>query len=497
MATERTTIRYTNFDGLINSNTSDFLMKDSEVVAAKNVWTYQLGKLEKVPGYELAASNQIVSGEGSNFLHWYFDTATRTDYLLSTSTEGSDLTMQYIAPNADTPVTTWTVIDGISTSWDTYADSLPDMENYLGKAFITGYKSGTTFLPNATVSGTTFSTTDSDITDMPQGKFIVRYRDLLYVLHAKTGGDVYPSRAYYSDEPTAGAIGWTNLATNFIEFGYDDGDEITGAVETLDRLIVFKQRSMWKYDETEIKKIADYGCDSYRSIVKVNNILYWFNRYGFWRWRGAQPELISAKVQNYIDAIDQTALSDVVATEFNGFEYRAFIGDITIDDVIYNNAWFCWDTRKENCYIRCTFDDVKSTSLFKVDSKVRSYFANDDGYVFRFGHKVDNIYSDNGNEIDSFFVTQAYDHGAPEDTKYTNHMTVFANNAQNLKCAVDINKNKSFNNANIVHFDKHIGHADLISTGNRYRYKFYEKSGNKSWEFEGFTISTDIKEHEE
>lgn len=497
MATNRTTIRYTNFDGLQNSNTNDFLMGKDEVIATKNVWTYKLGRLEKVPGYELGSSSQVINNESPNYLHWYYDTTNRVDYLLATSTEGSDLTLKHIAPDKGTPVTTWTTATGIAATWDGKADALPDMENYLGKAFIVGYISGTTFLPSATIDVLTFNASDSDITDMPRAKYIVRYRDLLYVLHAQTGGSIYPSRAYYCDEPSAGAIGWTGIATRFVEFGYDDGDQITGGAEALDRLIVFKERSMWKYDESERKKIADVGCDSYRSIKKVGNVLYWFNRHGFWRWRGAQPELISAKAQNYIDAINQTALNDVVAVEYNGFEYRGFIGDVTVDGYTYNNAWFCWDTRKETCYIRCTFNKVKAASKFKVASKERAYFSDDDGYVYRFNTKVDGIYADNGNEIDSFFITQAYDHGVPEDTKHTNHMTVFSKHGEGLKCAVDINKNNSFDNTNIVQFDKNIGHADMAASGNRYRYKFYEKSDAKSWEFEGFAIATDVKEHEE
>ena len=32
---------------------------------------------------------------------------------------------------------------------------------------------------------------------------------------------------------------------------------------------------MWKYDETSVVKVADIGCDSYRSIKKVNGVLYW------------------------------------------------------------------------------------------------------------------------------------------------------------------------------------------------------------------------------
>jgi len=469
-------------------------MNKNELIALKNVWTYKLGKLEKVPGYDLASSSQVIDNESPNFLHWYFDVATSRDYLLATSNEGSDLTLKYITPDSATPVTSWTTIGSISTSWDTYEDSKPDMENYLGKAFIVGHRQGTTFLPNATVEGAVFSTADTDITDMPQGKYIVRYRDLLYVLYAKVSSTVYPTRAYYSDEPTAGAIGWTGILTNFINFGYDDAVVINGATQALDRLIVFKERSMWKYDESERKKIADVGCDSYRSIVKVNNIPYWFNRYGFWRWKGYEPELISAKAQSYIDAIDQTKLGEVVATQYDGFEYRAFIGDVTVEGILYNNAWFCWDTRKETCYIRCTFNEVKAATNFIIASKRRAYFSDDDGYVYKFGHKIDGIYADNGNEIDSFFITQAYDHGVPEDVKYTNQITTFTKYAEGLKCSIDINKNNSFDDENIPQLDQHIGKADIASSGNRYRFKFREKSDNKSWEFEGFSISTEIKE---
>lgn len=496
MATDRTSIRYSNYDGLLNSNTSDFLMKNNELVALKNVWTYKLGKLEKVPGYKKASTSQVIDGESTNYLHWYFATSDKVNYLLATSNEGSDLTLKYIAPNAPTPITSWTTISGISSSWDSYSDSYPDMENYLGKAFIVGHKTGDTYLPNAVIEGHTFSTSDLDISGMPQGKFIVRYRDLLYVIHARTGGETYPSRAYYSDEPKGGNIGWTGITNNYVEFGYDDGDEITGAVESLDRLIIFKERSMWKYDESERRKIADVGCDSYRSICKVGGVLYWFNRYGFWKWEGGEPELISSKAQSYIDAIDQNKLGDVVAEKYHGFEYRAFIGSVTVNDYTYNNAWFCFDVRKNTCYIRCTFNDVKSTAEFKTDSKIRTYFGDDNGYVYNFSNKIDKIYADDGNEIDSFFITKAYDHGFPEDVKYTNHLTTFSKYGENLKCAVDVNKNDKFNNANIKKIDKNISYADIASSGNRYRYKFYEKSSNKSWEFEGFVVSTEIKERE-
>ena len=482
-----TAIRYTNFDGLLNTGVSDFLMQDNELIATKNSWVYKLGKLQKVPGYT-QIGDQIISSKSVNYLHHYYDTANTTDYMLATSDEGSDLTLQYRTTG------NFSTIGSISTSWDTYATSQPSIANFLGKAFIVGYKSGTTFLPNATVNATTFSTSDSDITSMPQAKYTVVYRDLLYVLHAKTGGTVYPSRAYYCDEITSGAISWNNLTTKFVSFGYDDGDEITGAVEALDRLVVFKRFSIWKYDESSVIKIADIGCDSFRSIKIINEILYWTNRKGTWRWRGGEPELISAKAQEYFDAVNQTTLGDQVAEIYDQDEYRVSIGDVTVQGITYNNAWFCWNTTREKCYIRCTVDEVKSACQYIESGVRRTYFGNDNGYVMKFANEVDSVYTDNTAEIDSFFITKALDYGVPEDIKFTNHITIFSNYAVGMKCAIEADNSGVFNDSTAPVLKKNVSTYDLGSSANRMRYKFYEKSGGKSWEFEGFTIETEVKE---
>jgi hypothetical protein len=484
---ERIPIRYTQFDGLLNVGASDFVLLDNELTACKNVWTYKVGKLQKVPGYSLV-NNQIVSGKDVCYLHHYYDTASKINYLLAVSDSSTNLTLQYRTTG------NFAVITGISTSWDTYATSIPSMINYLGKTFIVGYKSGTTFLPNATIKATTFSTSDTDITNMPQGKFIVRYKDLLYVLYAKVSGSVYPSRAYYCDEPTNEAITWNNLLTTFVEFGYDDGDEITGGAEAFDRLIVFKHNSMWKYDESNRSKIADIGCDSHRSIVNINGVLYWTNRQGAWRWMGGMPELISARAQEFFDAVDQESFLNQIGVQYNESEYRVFLGDVTVNNYTYENAWYCFNTTREKCYIRCTYDEVKSASTYIESGKKRVYFGNNNGYVMKFALPIDKVYDDNTAEIDSFFITKALDHGVPEDTKFTTHMTIFSNYAIGMKCAVQKDNEIAFREANIPILKKNIEQRDISGSANRFRYKFYEKGKGKSWEFEGFCILTDLKE---
>ena len=481
-------IRYNHWDGLLNVATSDFLMKDDELSACKNVWCYSLGTLEKVPGYEKADSSQVIDDKDVNYLHHYYQPSSKVDRLLACSDSGSDYIIEYRTIGAWAAVTS-----GTHTG---RAGAECDMENFIDKVFMVGYDAGT-FLTNATITTTTMATSDgTNLTNMAQGKYIVRYKDLLYVLHSYSGATLYPSRVYYSSAPTAGAITWTP-STDFIEFGYDDGDEITGGVEALDRLIVFKHYSMWKYDESERKKIAEVGCDSYRSIVKIDQIPYWTNRYGAWRWRGGPPELISAKAQPFFDAVTQTTLGNQIGTIYNGFEYRVFIGTVTVEGYAYTNAWFCWDTRREKCYIRCTHDVAKSACTYIEDqdnvNKQRAYFGNDDGYVFKFADKVDKIYKDDDKEIDSFFVTKFLDHGVPEDVKFTNHMTVFSKYAAGMKVAVDVDYKKQYSEDNKA-INHNIQNLDISASGNLHKYKFYQKGSGKSFEFNGFVIQTDIKE---
>jgi hypothetical protein len=484
----QTAIRYTNFDGLLNVGVSDFLLQDNELTACKNCWIYKIGKLQKVPGYSLAVNSQVIDSKDVSYLHYYYDTASSTNYLLATADNGTALTLEYRTTG------NFATISGISTSWDSYATSIPAMTNYLGKAFIVGYKSGTTFLPNATVKATTFSIVDTDLTSMPQAKYITTYRDLLYIGYCKVSSTVYPSRVYFSDEPTAGAIGWTGILTNFVEFGQDDGDEITGIAECADRLIVFKHFSMWRYDESNKVRIASVGCDSFRSIVNINGVLYWTNRQGTWRYSGGMPELISAKAQEYFDAVDQTTLGNQIGACYNESEYRVFLGTITVGENTYTNTWFCWDTNREKCYTRCTYDIAKSACSYIESGKKRCYFGNDDGFVMKFAIPIDKVYSDNGNEIDSFFDTKAMDHGVPEDVKFTTHLTIFSNYANGMKCSVQKDNEVAFREANISILKKNIEQRDISGSANRFRYKFYEKGLGKSWEFEGFVIQTEIKQ---
>jgi hypothetical protein len=192
--------------------------------------------------------------------------------------------------------------------------------------------------------------------------------------------------------------------------------------------------------------------------------------------------------------MDQNNPEDVVSVKYNGFEYRAFIGTATVEGITYTNAWFCWDTRREKCYIRCTNDKAKSCCTYIEDGKKRAYFGNNEGSVFKFATPVDEVYTDNGHEIDSFFITKSLDYGCPENVKIVNSMKTFTRHAAGMKVAVDIDKKNEFKEANTQIIKCNIDDLNFADNGRRYAYKFYQKGSGVSWQFEGFVILTKVIE---
>jgi hypothetical protein len=484
----KTPVRFLDWSGQLNTGVNEFAMADNELTEMKNCYGDKIGRLKKCPGYSLSNNSQVVNDKSVNFLHNYTQSSTGAAYLIGGSDSGSD----YILESRTTGA--WAAISGATYSGR--AGSELSAINYLNKVFIVGHDSGT-FLSPASLNGTDYTVsavTDKDLTAMAGGKYITSYRDLLYVGNAYLDAKAYPSRVYFSKTPVNLELpAWS--ATDFIEVGYKDGDNITGLADALDRLVIFKNWSMWKYDESNLTKIDDVGCSSYRSIAKINQTLYWFNRDGFWRWTGAQPELISARAQDFIDAIPQTSIGNVVGGVYNSFEYRAYIGTVTVNGTIYTNAWFCFNTRTEKCYIRCTYDPAYSVSEYiETDTGMkRLYFGNGDGYVMKFATEIDKTYSDNGNPIDSFFTTKYLDYGYPEQNKFASHITFFTdcNNGMRVFIGVD-GTEKLFNNDESQALLETIDERDIVATGKRFKFKFAENGTTQSWIFNGMICEVDL-----
>lgn len=478
---------FTNFNWLLNIGVWDFWKPVTELSAMKNVQEDRIGILKRVPWYSKATTDKVNAATCNvNFLHYYFQPSSGNNYLIAWANSWANYTLEYKLDTWD-----WTAI-----SWASYtdrADAELSAVNYLGKMFIVWYDAtDAAYLAPATLSWTTYTTssgTDADLTNMPSGKFIVRYRDLIYVLNARIGSTNYKSRAYYCTNPVNLSLDtpWWDVATDFIEFGQDDWDEITGWADCADRLVVFTRNSMWTYDESNKKKLADVWCDSYKSIKVINWVLYWANRYGMWRWDWAVPQLISGKVQPFFDAIVQSNLNKMVWV-IHWFEYRLFVWNITLDWITYTNAWIVFDVRREKFYIRCTYHTCLSAARFIESSKERIYFWSDTGYVYKKAtyNESTAINSDDWNEIDWFFHTNQLDFWSAQIVKVSPATYIFTKNAAWMKYIIDWNNGWEFDIYRDQIQTNKVFVRDVSVSWYRFTFKFYWKDSNDPFEFEGF-----------
>lgn len=488
--------KYTGFSGLLNMGVGDFWKPANELSSCKNIQEDEVWVLKRVPWSLKATSNQVNLTSGNvNFLSSYYQNSSWTTYMIGGSNSGANYVLQYR--------TTWTWSALTGWTYTSRADAELSSVNYLDRLFVVWYDAvDGAYLAPATILWTTHSTTDVNVVTtspwtgpMPWGKYVVEYNDLLYVLNTYIGSTKAPSSAYYCNDPINWAITWNNTL-NFLEFWQQDWDEITGWAKSNDRLVVFKNNSMWTWDESNKKKIANIGCDSYKSIQEVNGILYWFNRNGMWRWDWAIPQLISGKVQPFIDAVNQLQLNKVVAVQ-NWLEYRLFIWTVTVRWITYTNCWIVFDVRREKFYVRCTKTNALSACEY-VESNTwikRSYFGSNTGYVYKFSQYIDWVNSDDGDDIDYFFTTNAVDFWDADVVKliWTTHF--YTLNANWLKYVIDADKSWEFNEwvSGQISWGN-VYDDELTASGHRFTFKFFNKDQWTPMEFEWMILDVNIKE---
>lgn len=319
-------LEYFNFLKGPNTAVSPFVMSPAmlTILSGCNI-SHKLGAILKDLGYVRVGAGVLETDKPIRSLYNFRQSAATQKMLATVDDSTSDDTQLFYSTGGN-----WTEITAAETAWANYAGINVEMETFLQYCFFVGYGATDGFLPVASLTGTSFSTS-TNVTSMPQGKFIKRYRDRLYVYNTKYSGTEYPYRCYYSDTPVAGAITWTP-ATAFFDVDY--GEEGTGLGSNWDKLILFTQYSMYLYDQTQLKQVYDTGCSNHRTIQNSGIYTFWANSDGVWASTGGQPMNISGEVIDFIRGATPSNMFGVVVDE----EYHLYVGTVTVDGITYSNT---------------------------------------------------------------------------------------------------------------------------------------------------------------
>ncbi len=327
----------------INTKTSDILMAEDELKVAVNVDLSKYGIIQKRAGYvqrgdQITASNNILG-----LLQYY--SSGGISQLIAACNDSTDTNLKIVARTQQ------------NYSWTVTTVAKPNAKvegvNFIDYLFLVGYDSaGDAFIDTLCWNGT-ISSTATNLTNAPNGKFAVLVNGYLLIMNGQDeSSNRSTSRVWWPDPPTTLplALTWDNT-NNWWDFEPHNGEEITGGIANFNRAIIFKNTSTHIFDPVgqDAKMISNsIGCDSHRSIQNVGGFTVFYNRKGVYVTNGSDIQLISNPVEKFIDAINQDNIYDICAGVKDNRYYHLFIGDVTVDEDSYTNCELIYDTTQNS-----------------------------------------------------------------------------------------------------------------------------------------------------
>ena len=496
-------IPFIDYTQSANTNLNPLLYQPNQPVELNGVTNaWKVGSLVKDVGYE-RVSTQLQSGKNIGGLFHFIQEPGTEKVLVTVDDATSDDTQLFYK----TPAGAWTEVAAAETQWANYAGINVEMESFIKYAFIVGYGATDGYLPVGTLNGTTFGYvgdgSETNISDgsstanvtMPKAKYIKRYRDRLYLANCNTGS-AEPYRVYYSSVPSAGAISW-NRTTQFFDVDYSD--EITGMIENWDRLLIFTKFKTYMYDQSQRKKLWDYGCANHRTIKNSGPYTIWCGYDGVWMSTGGQPQNISGPVVDFIrNGNPENFFAEVVDET-----YYLYVGNVTVDETIYANCVLTFDIPISSWKWRELYNTMTIFGKYLVSGQQRLYMGSSTGEVWNKGKHTDStilsedaIISGVGQPIGANFTLAPINLTDFANWKRAKQVISYAERAQGLQLqmrVLDKNSRALTPFKPVGQLKDFINKFDInVNKGVLIQFAGSEYSRNPYFEFHGFALDVEL-----
>ena len=279
---------------------------------------------------------------------------------------------------------------------------------------------------------------------------------------------------------------------NWFDVNTDDGDFVNGMGENSNRLLVFKQDSLYRYGDGVLSKCeVPTGTISNRSVANLRGYTLWFGRDGIYRYNGVSGEIVSNGIVDYIEGIAGSSFSNIAATTKDN-HYYAIMGTLTNsdEDISITNAMVDYDISQDNFHFLSLAHTPKVFSSF-IENGVRNlYFGTDNAKVFQ----LFSGNADGGVAIPVSVVTKQYFPSGPEYLNTFKKILVFSTNGMGVNIQYKIlgnpdSKKDSWTNVGSIHQDYfEIELNPSISRGRGIQFRFSESSTNEPFVIEGISV---------
>ena len=354
MAKNKEVIQFRDWSkGNIRVVQNSIVPKNSAKLALNFNSDEELGSLVSRLGTNIVGTQTVASGTCLG-IHYFRDTVGTSHKLFGVFSDGSNNDV-YDMITGNSSLTGDT--KDLKTRFCTYLDSVVRVNGTDAcKAF----------------NGSTWDTTGGafDVANMPIGTVVIEWKDRVYTAGVSTS----PSIIYYSGiaDPDTRAVSWT-VANGQIEVEQEDGG---GAITALEKvpgyLLIFKERSMKRWDgsSTYPEDLVNVGVATQEAVCRGRNMVFLANQQGVWATNGGYPQKISKPIQDLWDAIPSANLSSIATYSDDNYVY-VYVGDITLGDNSYTNICFKYNIDNQTWDIYSYYNDFTCfTWYISSNSKV-------------------------------------------------------------------------------------------------------------------------------
>lgn len=295
------------------------------------------------------------------------------------------------------------------------------------------------------------NTTASSIT-VPTGltgsQFIKKFQNYCFLGNVTVAGIRYPSRVYWSSLQDFNT--WNDA--EYIDISKDDGQEITGILELADRLVVYKNHSIYVIiftGDADLpfvvqKSNSSVGCAAPFSIQSNDNGHIFAAYDGIYYFDGVNSYKLSDRISETYNGINKDKL--IEATSLYQKEKNKYWISLSSGTSLYNNFILTWDSFL-NAWSKYDGFSATSLELFVVGStEERPYFADYNGRYYRADYGLNDCPLGSTTAINSYFYTNWKHYDDLCDKKGIPHVYIAHRNESNT--VMTLNYSYDFYNGN-------------------------------------------------
>jgi hypothetical protein len=386
---------FVNFAGGLNSESGALNVAENESPDLQNVDFTTYGSVKQRNGYETLSASLGVDVECDG-LYWL-----ETVAIAGTTTRHAVNVSNGKLYKMDSLDGVWDNITSVTTSIT--AGEHCDFDTFTNVLIATNDVNPPFYWDGATVSAVMVQAPD-----LAKAKFVTHFQNYSVLANVEdTGGNRYASRFYWST--IKDITTWD--AADYIDVAPNDGEIITGCKVLGDRLVIYKENSIYLVSFTGDRDIpfvvdksnSSVGCIAPYSIQATKNGHVFLARDGMYLFDGQNSYKLSDRINTEYIGLNRTNIRNSVSM-YQHDKNRYWVG-VPTSGSSENDRVYTWDSQI-NAISRYDGLTLAACAIFNVNgNEERPYFGDYEGFTYRCDYGTDDYPLSVASAVDSYYYT--------------------------------------------------------------------------------------------